>query len=294
MPKFLKQLQYQLFLIPILLFYTLFTIYPLIKSFIFSLTDFNGYNKNYNFVGMSNYLKIFKDDAIVSGISYTLLYAISSTVLITLVAIPLALILDQNFFTKNIHRAIFFFPSIPSGLLLAYIWGFILAPISSGVLNTVLREVFNLGPQPWLSDPNLAKLMTIIVAAWAGAGWHAVLYLAFLQGISKDYYEAASIDGAGRWGQIRHITLPLLAPAMTVSIMLLLTGGLKVFEIPFALTRGGPGFETHTITQVIVLRGISEVQYGLASAMSIVFFLIVLVITFFQVSWMQKREERVL
>jgi len=294
LPKFLKQLQYQLFLIPILLFYTLFTIYPLIKSFIFSMTDFNGYNKNYNFVGMSNYLKIFKDDAIVSGISYTLLYAISSTVLITLIAIPLALVLDQNFFTKNIHRAIFFFPSIPSGLLLAYIWGFILAPISSGVLNTVLREVFNLGPQPWLSDPSLAKLMTIIVAAWAGAGWHAVLYLAFLQGIPKDYYEAASIDGAGRWGQIRHITLPLLAPAMTVSIMLLLTGGLKVFEIPFALTRGGPGFETHTITQVIVLRGISEVQYGLASAMSIVFFLIVLVITFFQVSWMQKREERIL
>ncbi|MFC5653701.1 carbohydrate ABC transporter permease [Paenibacillus solisilvae] len=293
MNKLLKQIQYQVFLIPILIFYTVFTIYPLIKSFVLSFTDFDGYTKVYNFIGIQNYIKIFHDDAIVSGISYTLLFALCSTVLITLLAIPLALILDRNFLTKNIHRAIFFFPSIPSGLLLAYIWGFILSPISSGVLNKMLKNVFGIGPQPWLSDPLLAKMSTILVSTWAGAGWHAVLYLAFLQGIPKDYFEAAAIDGASRLQNIRYITLPLLAPAMTVSIMLLLTGGLKVFEIPFALTKGGPGFETHTITQVIVLRGISETHYGLASAMSIVFFLIVLLLTYLQVSWMQKREARI-
>ncbi|OMF37745.1 ABC transporter permease [Paenibacillus sp. FSL H8-0548] len=292
--KLLRSFQYQVFLLPILFFYTVFTVYPLIKSFFFSLTNFNGYSKEYDFVGLTNYVKIFKDAAIVSGISYTLLFAISTTILTTLLAIALALVLDRNFYTKNIHRAIFFFPSIPSGLILAYVWGFILSPIGSGVLNTVLHDVFGAGPQPWLSEPMLAKLSTILVAVWAGAGWHAVLYLAFLQGISKDYYEAASIDGANRWQQIRSITLPMLAPAMTISVMLLLTGGLKVFEIPFALTKGGPGFETHTITQVIVLRGISEVQFGLASAMSIVFFLIVLALTYFQVSVMQRREEKML
>ncbi|MBD2868749.1 carbohydrate ABC transporter permease [Paenibacillus arenilitoris] len=293
MTKALKQLQYQVFLLPILLVYTLFTIYPLLRSFVLSFTDFNGYNKDYNFTGLKNYMKLFADDAIVSGISFTLLFALLSTLIITVLAIPLALILDQNFLTKNIHRAIFFFPSIPSGLLLAFIWGFILSPVSSGVLNTVLRELFGVGPQPWLSDPLLAKLSTIVVATWASAGWHAVLYLAFLQAIPKDYYEAASIDGANRPQLIRYITLPLLAPAMTVSVMLLLTGGLKVFEVPFALTKGGPGFETHTITQVIVLRGITETQYGLASAISIVFFLIVLAIAYFQVTLMQKREERI-
>ncbi|MCA0758194.1 sugar ABC transporter permease [Paenibacillus sp. N4] len=292
--KLLRGLQYQLFLLPILFFYTIFTIYPLIKSFFFSLTNFNGYSKEYDFVGLANYLKIFKDTAIMSGISYTLLFAISTTVLTTLLAIVLALVLDRNFYTRNIHRAIFFFPSIPSGLILAYVWGFILSPIASGVLNSVLHDLFGMGPQPWLSEPFLAKLSTILVAVWAGAGWHAVLYLAFLQGISKDYYEAAAIDGATRFQQIRSITLPLLAPAMTISVMLLLTGGLKVFEIPFALTKGGPGFETHTITQVIVLRGISEVQFGLASAMSIVFFLIVLALTYFQVTVMQRREEKML
>lgn len=292
--KLLRSFRYQVFLIPILVIYTTFTIYPLVKSFFFSLTNFNGYSKDYDFVGLANYLKIFKDSAIVSGISYTLLFAISTTILTTLMAIVLALVLDRNFYTKNILRAVFFFPAIPSGLILAYVWGFILSPISSGVLNNVLHELFGVAALPWLSDPMLAKLSTIFVAVWAGAGWHAVLYLAFLQGIPKDYYEAASIDGATRLQQIRHITIPLLAPAMTISVMLLLTSGLKVFEIPFALTKGGPGFETHTITQVIVLRGISEVQFGLASAMSIVFFLIVLALTLFQVTVMQRREEKML
>ncbi|WP_339204915.1 sugar ABC transporter permease [Paenibacillus sp. FSL K6-3182] len=291
MVKYVRQLQFLLFLLPILAIYSLFTIYPLIKSFFLSFTNFDGYTEAYDFIGLKNYVRIFSDDAITSAISYTLFFTFGKALLVTLLAIPLAMILDQKFLTRNIHRAIFFFPSIPSGLLLAYIWGFILAPIGSGVLNSVLSELFNIGPQPWLSAPLLAKLSTIVVATWAITGWHAVLYLAFLQSIPKDYYEAASIDGANRLQQIRFITFPLLAPAMTVSVMLLLTGGLKVFEIPFALTKGGPGYETYSITQVIVLRGISETQYGLASAMSIVFFLIVLAIAIFQVTVMQRREQ---
>lgn len=291
MNKFTRQLQFQSFLLPVIVVYTLFTIYPLLKSLFLSFTNFGGYTNIYDFVGFKNYAQIFVDDAILSAISYTLLFTFSKTLLVTVLAIPLAMILDQNFITRNLHRAIFFFPSIPSGLLLAYIWGFILAPIGSGVLNTILKQLFNIGSQPWLSDPILAKLSTIFVATWAITGWHAVLYLAFLQSIPKDYYEAASIDGANRFQQTRFITLPLLAPAMTVSVMLLLTGGLKVFEIPFALTKGGPGFETLTVTQVIVQKGITETQYGLASAMSIVFFLIVLAIAIFQVTMMQRREQ---
>jgi len=288
----MRQLQYQVFLIPILIIYTLFTIYPLIRSFMLSLTNFNGYSTNYDFIGLKNYARLFADNAIVSGISFTILFAVATTVLVTLLAIPLALVLDQNFFSKNVLRAVFFFPSIPSGLLLAFIWGFIFAPIPSGILNTFLRELFGMSAQPWLSDPVLAKISTIVVAVWATTGWHAVIYLAFLQSISKDFFEAAAIDGASKWQQIRYITIPLLAPAMTVSVLLLITNGLKVYEIPFALTNGGPGFETHTITQVIVLRGISEAQFGLASAISVIFFLIVLVIGFVQFNLMQKREER--
>jgi len=291
MNKFTRQLQFQSFLLPVIVVYTLFTIYPLLQSLFLSFTNFGGYSNMYDFVGFRNYTRIFVDDAIRASISYTLLFTFGKALLVTVLAIPLAMILDQHFITKNLHRAIFFFPSIPSGLLIAYIWGFILAPIGSGVLNNILKQLFNIGAQPWLSDPLLAKLSTIFVATWAITGWHAVLYLAFLQSIPKDYYEAASIDGANRYQQTRFITLPLLAPAMTVSVMLLLTGGLKVFEIPFALTKGGPGFETLTVTQVIVQKGITEAQYGLASAMSVVFFLIVFMIAIFQVTMMQRREQ---
>ncbi|OUM97521.1 MAG: ABC transporter permease [Thermobacillus sp. ZCTH02-B1] len=291
MTRFVRQAQYLSFLVPILAVYSLFTIYPLLKAFFLSLTNFDGYSKVYDFVGMKNYVRIFSDDALLSALSFTLFFTVAKALLVTVFAIPLAIIFDQKFLTRNLHRAIFFFPSIPSGLLLAYIWGFILAPVDSGVMNKILRELFGIGPQPWLADPLLAKISTVVVASWAVTGWHAILYLAFLQAIPKEYYEAAAIDGASRLQQFRHITLPLLAPAMTISVMLLLTGGLKVYEIPFALTKGGPGFETYSITQVIVLRGITETQYGLASAMSIVFFFIVLVVAVFQVTIMQRREQ---
>jgi ABC-type sugar transport system permease subunit len=289
--KFFNQAQFQLFLAPILIVYTVLMIYPLLRSVYYSFTDFNGYSTDFNFVGLENYIKLLNDNAMTSAIGFTLFFAILSTLLITLFSIPLAIILDQKFYGRNITRAIFFFPAIPSTLLLGFVWGFILSPLSSGVLNNFLDTIFGLGPIGWLSDPVLARISTLIVAVWNMTGWHAILYLAFLQAIPKDYYEAALIDGATIWQRFKHITFPLLAPAMTVSMMLLLTGGLKVYEMPFALTTGGPGYSTYSITQVIIQRGITESNYGLASALSVVFFLIVVVIAIIQVTIMQKREE---
>lgn len=287
------QLQYQIFLIPILIVYTLLMVYPLGKAFYYSLTDFGGYDKNINFIGIENYIKLFSDTAILSSLGFTIFYALLSTILITLLAIPLAIILDSKFFGRNFTRAAFFFPAIPSALLLGFVWGFILSPISSGVLNSVLDTLFNMEPVQWLSDPVLAKISTIIVAVWNQTGWHAIIYLAFLQSIPKDYYEAAEIDGASMIQKFRKITVPLLAPAMTISVMLLLTNGLKVYEMPYALTGGGPGYATYTLTQVIIQRGVTESNFSLASALSIVFFVIVFILTLFQVTVMQKREENI-
>ncbi len=290
--QFWQTMRYELFLIPALCFYTTFTIFPLLKTFFYSFTNFDGVTRHLKYVGFKNYLWVFRDQAMISSLSYTLFFTICTVTVVTMLAIPLALIFDANFKTKNIHKAIFFFPSIPSGLLLGYIWGFILSPASTGAVNFFLTSILKIKPVFWLSDPLLAQISSIIVAVWAGSGWHAMLYLAYLQSIPADIYEAAAIDGAGGWQRIRYITLPMLAPAMTISVMFLITGGLKVYEIPFALTQGGPGFSLYTITQVILLRGISELNYGRATAISIIFFLIVLLFTFFQVNVMQKREEK--
>lgn len=291
MTKLLRlHLGYQTFLIPALFVYTIFTVYPLSKSFYHSFTNFNGYSKDYNFVGISNYTKLLNDDGIVSAVSYTLFFMMSTTILITLLAIPLALVLDSKAKTRHMQRAIFFFASIPSGLMLGYLWGYILSPASSGAFNTILHY-FGFGPIPWLSDPFLAKLSTVIVTVWSFTGWHAVIYLAYLQAIPRELYEAAQIDGANYLQRFRKITLPMLAPAMTISVMFCITGGLKVYDIPLAVTNGGPGFSTYSVTQIILLRGVVEMNYGIATALSFVLFLFILIITALQIKIMQRREE---
>lgn len=281
-----------LFLLPALASHTLFIIFPFLKSLFYSFTNFDGMSAHYGFVGFANYRDLFRDSAMLASMSYTLFYTFSSIVVVTLLAIPLAIVLDTGMKTRHLQRAVFFFPSVPSSLAIGYIWAYIFSPTESGAINYLLLHLFGIGHVPWLSDPLLAKVSTVIVGVWASLGWHAVLYLANLQTIPQEYYEAAHIDGATWRQRLMHITVPMLSPAMTASLLILVTGGLKVFEIPFALTKGGPGFETHSISQVIILRGISEMFYGKASAMSIVLFLFIGVVTVVQVSLMQRREAR--
>jgi ABC-type sugar transport system permease subunit len=143
-----------------------------------------------------------------------------------------------------------------------------------------------------LSDATLAQVSTIVVAVWAQTGWHAILYLAYLQSIPADYYEVATIDGANRWQVFRSITLPLLTPAAAVSTLLLMTGGLKVYDLPFALTKGGPGFATYTITQAIIDNGIAQGRMGVASALSVAFLIAVGLVVLAQLAVSRLVERR--
>ncbi|MFF4620552.1 carbohydrate ABC transporter permease [Nonomuraea jabiensis] len=288
-PKKLEGLRLQAFLVPIgIVFAVLFAI-PLAQSFYFSVTDFNGYSTEVDFVGLENYRKIFSDPAMLAGLGFTLLYAIGTTVIVTVLAIPLAVLLNRRFFGRNVVRAVFFFPAIPSIAILGLVWGFILSPLGSGALNSLLGE---LGPVPWLSDSTLAQLSVIMVAVWSSTGWHAILYLAYLQSIPDDYYEAARVDGASPRQSFFSITLPLLAPAVTISSLLLMTGGLKVYDLPYTLTKGGPGYATFTITQSIIQSGIAQAKFGQASALAVVFMLVVGAIVAVQLVLSSRLEGR--
>ena len=245
------------------------------QSLYFSFTDFNGYVSNPKFVGFANYVQLFKDPSMLSALGYTVFYAVSTTVLVTMTAIPLALTLNRKFLGLNFVRSAFFFPAVPSVAVLGLVWGFILNPLGSGVLNSLIHSLTGLGPIPWLSESSLAQLSTIAVTVWALTGWHAVLYLAYLQGIPADYYEVAKIDGASGWQSFRYITLPLLIPAMAVSQLLLMTNGLKVYDLPFTLTHGGPGFSTRTLTQSLIENGIAQARVGAASALAVLFLIVV-------------------
>lgn len=276
----------------IIAFVVLFVV-PLAQSVYWSFTDFNGYSPESEFIGLANYVELFTDQSLLAGLSFTLLFAVGITVGVTVIAIPLAVALNRPFFGRNFARSVFFFPAVPSMLVLGLVWAYILSPLGTGVLNSVLGTVANIGPFPWLADPTLAKISVIVVGIWGLAGWHAVLYLAYLQSIPSEYYEVSMIDGATGRQQFWSITLPLLTPAVVISQFLLLTHGLKIFDLPFALTGGGPGFATRTITQSIIVTGVGQGRYGLASALAVVFTVIVATLAMSQLILMRQLEKRV-
>lgn len=269
-----------------------FFVVPLAESVYWSFTDYSGFSQSVHLVGLRNYREIFADSEVLTGLGFTLLYAVATTLVVTVIAIPLATVLNRRFPGRNAVRAAFFFPAVPSMAILGLVWTFVLSPLSSGVINSVLGDLFGVGPVPWLSDNTLAKVSVIGVGVWAQAGWHAVLYLAYLQSVPRDYYEAATIDGATPRQQFFRITLPLLAPAMTVSQFLLLINGLRIYDLPFTLTKGGPGYATYTFTQVLIQRGVSNGEYGLGAALGVVFLVAVAVLLSLQLSVTRRLERR--
>ena len=289
--RFIKrEFPYLLFVLPAFILFTTVTIIPLINTFGYSFTNFNGLSPKFHFVGLQNYIKVFTTSNVTSSFINSLIFGFVTPILVTVLAIPLALLLDSKMKTRNIQRAIFFFPSVISALFLGYIWNFILSPSELGLINSIR---VNLGQSKFLllADPHMAMILLIMVNVWCLTGWHACIYLANIQMIDKTYYEAAEIDGASGFAKFRNITFPFLAPAMTVSVMLLLTGSLKAFDLPFALTNGGPGYATTMVTQTIITEGISSSRVGFASAMSFLFFIVISVVALFQVRIMRTREE---
>jgi raffinose/stachyose/melibiose transport system permease protein len=283
-----------LFLVPVAAVALVLFLYPVGRDVYLSFTNFNGYSSKTSYVGFANYKALFTQASVSTGLVFTIMYAVGTTVVVTLVAIPLAVILNRRFVGRNFVRAALFFPAIPSLAVLGLVWAYILAPISTGAINSLIGGLFGVGPVPWLSNDLLARLSVIFVGIWSQVGWHAVLYLAYLQSIPSEYYDAAHVDGASSLQRFFYVTVPQLAPAMTVSGILLLTNGLNVYALPLALTAGGPGFDTYTVTQNIIQLGVSgdSIQYGQASALAVLFLLMVVTVLLVQVLVLRRREAR--
>lgn len=286
-----REIPWALFLLPALIVYSIVVIIPTVSTIGFYFTDYNGLSTNFSLIGLENYKMVFQNKAAVTSIRNSLVYGITVPILVTALAIPLALVLNSKIKSKNILRAVFFFPSVISTLFLGYIWKFILSSSSTGLINSMRasagKELFLL-----LADPKLAMPFLILITVWSSVGWHACIYIANLQTISSDYYEAATLDGATALQKFKNITLPMLAPSMTSSVLLLLTGNLKAYDLPYALTGGGPGTSTTMITQTIIEEGVTANRVGYASAMSFLFLLIIAVITVSLTMYMNKRERQ--
>lgn len=269
------------FLLPIVAVFILLVAVPTGQSVYYSLTDSQGFSPSYTWVGLDHYVTVFSDPSLLAGLGFTLLFAVATTVIITVLAIPLAVALNKRFFGRTFARSLFFFVGVPALAIVGLIWQYIFSPLGSGAVNVVLGNL-GLDPVPWLADSVLARFCVIFVAVWAAVGWHATLYLAYLQAIPGDLYEQAQIDGANGRQQFWAITMPELVPALVVSTFLLVTSGLKVYDLPFTMTKGGPGYSTNTITQQIMARGLSQFDVGVGSALAVLFTIACLIVVLIQ------------
>lgn len=209
--KLKKELPYLGFILPAFIVYTLLIMFPLLQALGLSLTDWKGVSiDNLHFVGLQNYIDVFYDKQIRLSILNTIIYALFVPAIITVLAIPLSAALNSGMKTKNFQRAAFFFPSVPSALVIGFLWSYIMSPLSYGLLNRVV-EFFGGKPVLWLANPKMAMVSVIFVSVWSQLGWHACIYLAQLQSISSDLYEAARIDGANGLQLFFKITVPQLS-----------------------------------------------------------------------------------
>lgn len=288
--KLRKELPYLLFILPAFIVYTILTVIPLVQTLGLSFTNWDGYSMSHlSFTGLKNFRLVFADRSMKTALLNTCFYSIVFPLMTTVFAIPLSLVLNSGMKTKNLQRAVFFFPSVPSAIILGYLWAYILSPTGNGLLNKLLG-LFGIHPVMWLAVPKWAMFSVLLVNLWSVVGWHACIYLAQLQSIPTEYYEAANVDGATAWQKFRYITFPMLASAMTVSVMLLLLNSMKLYDLPFALTSEGPGTSTTLVSQIIIKTGFVEKSYGKATAMSAIFFVFIAVISVIQLKLMKKRE----
>ena len=281
-----------IFILPALIIYLLFSITPFLYTIYYSFTDYTDMNPiNLHFVGLKNYIKVLQTPLMLAAIKNSVIYAILLTGFQTLLGLPLAFVLNQKLKSRNLLRAVFFFPAVFSSLIIGYLWNFIMSSSDFGLINNILHQL-GLGTLNFFTSKN-ALYSVILTQIWQWTGWAMVIFLANLQSISPDLYEAAEIDGANGLKKFMYVTLPLMCPSVKIVIVTGLIGGMKVFDIIYSMTSGGPGDATQTVMTVMMKKGISEGFYSTGSAFGVCFFIIVLAISAIVTKLMGKWSEAI-
>ncbi len=272
------------FLAPQLLFVLVFSFVPIVAAFVISFTRWSLLQPP-AWVGVSNYLQMFKDDLFVRSIGNTLYFLAVITPVRLVLGLAVALLVNQKLRLRNLFRTITFTPWITSGVVVASIWLLLYSP-ETGVLNYALRLI-GLKGLYWLTDPTQSMPSVIIAALWRSVGWVVIIYLAGLQGIPNDFYEAAQIDGAGPRALFRHITLPLLQPTTLLVLITTMIGSFQMFDLVYVMTGGGPLNSTTVMAHQIYLNGFLYLKMGYASAQSFLLFALVVGLSLITFRWLQ-------
>jgi multiple sugar transport system permease protein len=265
------------FLAPTILGLAVLSAGPIIASFGISLTDWDLLSPA-EFVGLDNFVSLLSNDRFLLALRNTAFFTLTSVPLGLVLGLGLALALDQPIRGIAIIRTAYFLPVVTSTTAIALVWLWIYSP-QGGLLNAVLG-VFGIPPEKWVSDPFWSMPSIVAMSVWQGLGTTVIIFLAGLQGIPQEYYDAAAVDGAARWARFRHVTLPLLTPTIFFTGILAFIGAFQVFDQVYVLARPGePSRSTITLVYFIYEAGFDNFKMGLAAAASWILFLIVAVLT---------------
>lgn len=281
--------RYLLLILPAFILYTFTLVIPLLGgTFPNALTNWNLMKGTKQFAGLDNYIRLLQDKNFQQAIVFTLILGIVTIIFTNVLAFITAFFLSEKIFGGSISRAMFFLPNIISGVMVSYVWYFIFTRAIPDV-GKMLSNHF-LSNISWFGTPGWAFAATTIVSVWQGTGFLMILYIAGLQTIPKDVLEAAKLDGCVGIKKIAYIELPLLMTTVTVNLFVSIANSFKAFDIPFALTGGGPGGSTQTIALDIYNDAFGSFRYGYASAKSVILFLMVAAVTLVQL-WITRKKE---
>ncbi|WP_225993113.1 carbohydrate ABC transporter permease [Actinomadura rudentiformis] len=269
--------------------YVCFVLAPIVVSFGYSLTNYNPFGPPTRFVGLRNYRLLMQDPEFLLSLRVTTILTVIVVVVPNVLGLAIAVVLDRRGWFYNALRTVFFTPVVLSTVVVSIIWIRLMA--DDGLINQALRGLGVAGPPGWLSDPAYALYSLGIILSWQMLGFCVVVYLAGLQGVPQDLQEAAAIDGAGPVSRFRHITWPMLAPALTINTVVMLISAFKVYDHVQVITKGGPGTgTTATVAYNVIQTGFVANRQGYASAMAIVMLVIIAVACAVALKILQRRE----
>jgi raffinose/stachyose/melibiose transport system permease protein len=275
---------------PALVLFAFVVLVPSARGVYYAFTDWDGLDPDFSFVGLGNFAEMATDPAAVQALWHTLVIAAAITVIQNGIGLLLALGVNTIIKSRNVLRVFLFAPAVITPIVTAYLWRNLLGP--DGAVNSLLGAVgLDSWRQNWLGDPELALWSVVGVTVWQYAGYSMVIFLAGLQSIPREIHEAAAIDGAGSVRRFWSVVRPLLAPALTINLMLSIIGGLKLFDQVYALTGGGPGHATDTLSTLIYKDAFTLGEFGYSIALAVVLTAIVAVASSGQYFLLSRNER---
>jgi len=269
---------------PAVIAFAAFHTVPMIIGIFFSFTNYAGYGE-WNFVGIANYFNLFRDDRVLQAYGFSFLFAIVATVLTNLISLSIAMGLNAKIRARNFWRGVYFVPYVLAILVIGYVFQFLFSNSLPKILSGIPLFADNI-----LTNPDWAWTAIVALAVWQACAFSIIIYIAGLQTIPGELYEAAALDGAKPWRQFRSITFPLISAFFTINVVLSLKGFLQVFDPIISLTNGGPGTSTESVTMLIFRGGFSGGEFAYQTANAVVFFIVITVISLLQFRVLQRRE----